>query len=399
MTTLAPDVLSELAPARLVSPELHATGDPHRVWRWMRHHAPVHWHPPAELPGFWSLTRYQDIRAAYSDPQLFSSAHGVLLRPAAHRADPGASLTLALTDPPRHKQLRRLMADWFTTRSVRYLEDSMRAATRAVLARAVERGECDFVHDVAARLSLYVICRIMGVPDEDLEPVFAWTNEAFEAHQPLAQHQHFMQYFIDLMYQRMTEPTEDLVSALVTETVDGELLTEEEIVLNCENLVGASENARLSLAAGMLSFLQHPDQWRRLREDRGLLDTAGEEILRWNSSATHSMRSVTRPTVIRGQQIEAGDWVVLWIPSANRDEDVFPDPDRFDIGRRPNRHIALGAGEHFCIGSILARAELRILFSELLDMTTSIEQNGPVAGVKSIAVRGPETLPVRIVPR
>jgi cytochrome P450 len=386
-------------PARLVHPELHAAGDPYAVWRWMRTRAPVYWHPAGEFPGFWSLTRYEDIRAAYSDPQLFSSARGVLLRPAIYGDDPGGGLTLALTDPPRHKHLRALIADWFAPRNARALEDSVRAVARTVLVRAAERGDCDFVRDVAARLSLYVICRIMGVPDEELEDVFTWTNEAFEAHKPLAQHQPFMRYFIDMMEQRMTARTGDLVSALVDGMVEGELLTEEEILLNCENLVGATENARLSLAAGVLAFIQHPDQWQRLRANRDLLPSAVEEVLRWTSSATHSMRSVTRPTVIHGQQVEAGDWVVLWIPSANRDEDIFPDPDRLDIGRRPNRHLALGGGEHFCIGSTLARVEMRILLEELLSTTSLIEQNGPVVPVWSIAVNGPESMPVRIVAR
>lgn len=383
----------------LVDPELHATGDPYPLWRWMREHAPVHWHPPAELPGFWSLTRYDDIRAVYRDPGRFSSAHGVLLRPLKHGTDPGGGQTLALTDPPRHKKLRSLIADWFSARAVRSLEAPMRVMVRRLLAEAIDRGECDFVHDIAARLSHNVICDIMGVPADDQDLLFLWTNEAFDSPDPAARalaHQQVMQYFRDLMYQRMLEPTDDLVSRLVTGTVDGELLTEKEIFLNCENLMGATENGRLSLIGGMLAFLDHPDQWARLRTDPGLLPTAVEEILRWTSSATHSMRTATEPVEIRGRRVEAGDRVVLWVPSANRDEDVFSDPDRFDIARSPNRHLALGGGEHFCIGSILARTELKVLYSELLDMAGAIDKNGPVVRVHSIAVSGPESLPIRI---
>lgn len=383
-------------PMNLVDPELHATGDPHALWRWMRANAPVYRHPATELPEFWSLTRYDDIRAVYRDPSVFSSAHGVLLRPSRLGNDPGGGLTLALTDPPRHKQLRAIVADWFTARSVRSLEDLIRASVRAVLQRAIERGECDFVHDVAARLSHTVICRILGVPEPDQEDLFHWTNEAFDAAASLAAHQQLMRYFIDLMYQRMVEPTDDLVSMLVTGTADGELLSEEEVLLNCENMLGATENGRLALAGGVLALLEHPDQWRLLRADRGLVPSAVEEILRWTSSATHSMRTVVEPTTVRGQRLEAGDRVVVWLPSANRDEAIFADPYRFDIARTPNRHLAFGGGEHFCIGATLARAETRLLLAGLLDMVGRIEQTGPAVAVRSIAVGGPEVLPVRI---
>lgn len=381
---------------RLTDPELHATGDPHAVWRHLRENDPVHWHPPTDLPGFWSLTRYEDIRAVYRDPQAFSSAHGVLLRPTALGDDPGGGLTLALTDPPRHKQLRSLVAKWFSQRSARQWKDAIRRIVQAVLDRAVEQGETDAVHGIAGRLSLYLIAGLMGAPERDYEDLFRWTNEAFSAHISLAAHQETMLYFIDLMERRTAEPADDLVSALVHGEIDGEPLTEMEILLNCENLIGASENSRLSMAGGILAFLEHPDQWQRLREDRGLLFTAVEEVLRWTSSATHSMRTATAPQILHGQRIEAGDRVVLWVPSGNRDERVFPHADRFDIARRPNRHLAFGIGEHVCIGSTMARAQMTVLLTELLDGVGGIEQAGPAVPVRSIAVGGPEVLPVRI---
>lgn len=387
MTTTA------VSPALLTDPGLHACGDPHAVWQWMRAHAPVHRHEAAELPAFWSLTRHEDIRSVYRDAAAFSSARGVLLRSG---DDPGGGMTLALTDAPRHKQLRGLMADWFNTRAVRGLEGYIRAATRSVLGRAVELGTCDFADDVAGRLSLSVICHILGIPERDHEDLYRWTNEAFEAHTSLVSHPMLVEYFMELLYQRMEEPTDDLVSALVNGTVDGELLTEEEAVFNCENLIGATENGRLALIGGMQAFLEHPDQWQRLAADRSLMPGAIEEILRWTSSATHSMRVATRSVEIRGTRIEAGDRVVLWLPSANRDEDVFTDPYLFDIARSPNRHIALAAGEHFCIGSTLARAEMRVLFTELLDTVGRIEQSGPVRRLRSIEVGGPESMPVRL---
>ncbi|CAM5645377.1 cytochrome P450 [Streptomyces purpurascens] len=384
--------------SRIADPELHVSGDPHALWRWMREFSPVHRHEAGELPAFWSLTKYEDIRSVYRDPGGFSSARGVLLRPARLGDDPGGGLTLALSDPPRHKELRSLMADWFSTRAVRMLEDSIRTAARTAVARALDEGGCDFVH-LAGRFSHSVICGIIGIPERDHEDVYRWCEEAFSAHTSLAAHPQLMEYFMELLYDRMAEPADDLVSALVNGTVHGELLSEHEALLNCENIIGATENGRLALIGGMLAFLQHPDQWHRLRRDRALLPDAVEEIVRWTSSATHSMRTATRPRVIRGERIEAGDRVVLWLPSANRDEDIFEDPYRFDIARRPNRHIALASGEHFCIGSTLARAEMRALFTALLDSTGVIEQAGPVTRVRSNAVNGPAALPVRLTPR
>lgn len=383
---------------RIADPEFHVSGDPHTLWRWMREFSPVHRHEAGELPAFWSLTKYEDIRTVYRDPATFSSARGVLLRPARLGDDPGGGLTLALSDPPRHKELRSLMADWFSTRAVRGLEETIRATARKVVARGLEEGTFDFV-DLAGRLSLSVISGVIGIPEKDHDDIHRWTDAAFAAHTSLAAHPQLMEYFMELVYARMAEPTDDLVSSLVNGTVHGELLSEHEILLNCENLIGATENGRLALIGGMLAFLRHPDQWQRLRQDRELLPGAVEEVVRWTSSATHSMRTATRPVTLRGQHVDAGDRVVLWLPSANRDEDVFDDPYRFDIARRPNRHIALASGEHFCIGSTLARAEMRALFTELLDSTDAIEQAGPVTRVRSNAVNGPAALPVRLTPK
>lgn len=390
----SPESPEHLLP-RIADPDLHADGDPHALWRWMRAFSPVHRHEAGELPAFWSLTTYEDVRDVYRDPAGFSSARGVLLRPARLGDDPGGGLTLALSDPPRHKELRSLMADWFSTRAVRGLEDTIRTAARTAVARAVEEGVCDFAH-IAGRFSHSVICGIIGIPERDHEDVYRWCEEAFAAHTSLAAHPQLMEYFMELLYDRMAEPADDLVSALVNGTVHGELLSEHEVLLNCENLIGATENGRLALIGGMLAFLQHPGQWHRLRQDRALLPGAVEEIVRWTSSATHSMRTATRPHVIRGERVEAGDRVVLWLPSADRDEAVFEDPYRFDIARTPNRHIALASGEHFCIGSTLARAEMRALFTELLDTTDLIEQAGPHTRVRSNAVNGPASLPVRL---
>lgn len=385
-----------LAPECLTDPDLYVHGDPHAVWRWMREHSAVHRHAESDQPAFWSLTRHADVRAVYRDPHTFSSARGVLLRPAAAGEDPGSNLTLALTDPPKHKLLRALVAAWFTERSVRSIEQSIRDAVRVTVDRAVEQGRCEVVHDIAGRLSISVICGLLGVPVSDQDDVFRWTDEAYAAHTPLAAHQPLMHYFSELMYSRMQSPRDDIVSALANGLLREELLTEQEILLNIENLVGATENGRLAIAGGIQALLDYPDEWQRLRDDPHLVPTAVEEVLRWTSSATHSMRTTTRAVQIGDQQLAAGDRVVVWVPAANRDPAVFLHPDRFDVARAPNRHLALGAGEHFCLGSTLARTQLRALLNHLVDAGACFDNDGPTRAVRSIAVGGPEVLPVRM---
>ncbi|MCH0561401.1 cytochrome P450 [Streptomyces sp. MUM 16J] len=386
----------------LVDPGLYAHGDPFVQWRWLRANEPMYWHPPTELPGFWALTRYEDIRDAYRDAETFSSAQGILLRPADHGADPGGGRTLALTDAPRHKQLRGLVDSWFAVRSVRALEAEMKVVARRVVDEALERGSCDFVADIAARVPLYVICKMMGVPQADWERLYTLTSQAFGAGDPAARrfaHLDILGYFEELQEEKADDPGDDLVSVLATATVDGESLGAEDVILNCNNLlVGGTENTRIAAAGGMLALLEHPEQLQRLYEEPELMPSAVEEILRWTSTATHIMRTAVRPVEIHGRKVEPGDRVTFWLPSANRDETVFEDPDRFDITRQPNRHLSLGFGEHFCLGSMLAKVELRLLYQELVSRSIRVELDGPTKLLDSIVVNGPELMPVRLMP-
>jgi cytochrome P450 len=385
----------------LTDPELYSHGDPHAVWRWLRKHDPVRWQPPTDLPGFWILTKYDDIRAVYRDPATFSSASGILLRPEEKRADPGGGRTLALSDPPRHRQLRSLVDDWFVLRFVRGLEAELRQVAHDVVRQALEQERCDFVTEVAARIPLYVICQKMGVPRDDWDLILALTNDAFGADNAVDRrlaHLGILNYFEDLVSERKKRTADDLVSVLVTAEIDGRKLTQEELILNCDNLlVGGTENTRIAAAGGMLAFLENQAQWQAVSEDRSLLPSAVEEVLRWTSTATHIMRVAMRPVNTRGRHIETGDRVTLWNPSANRDEDVFTDPDSFDVRRKPNRHLALGAGEHFCLGGTLARVELRALYDELLAAVSHIEMDGVPVLLSSIVVNGLERLPVSFI--
>jgi cytochrome P450 len=387
----------------LTDPDLYAHGDPYAVWRWLREHDPVHWHPPGDLPGFWVLTKYDDVRAVYRDPATFSSARGILLRPETYGDDPGGGRTLALTDPPHHRKLRALVDDWFSPRSIRVLDAEMRDIAHDVVTRVLEHETCDFVTEIAARIPLYVICKMMGVPRNDWEYLFELTNDAFgagEAAKRRGAHLDILQYFGDMVVTRANSPADDLVSVLATAKIDGRKLTADEIILNCDNLlVGGTENTRIAASGGMLAFLQHPDQWQALSTEPELLHSAVDEVLRWTSTATHIMRTATAPVTIRDRRIEAGERVTLWNPSANRDESVFDDPESFSVRRKPNRHMALGTGEHFCLGGTLGRAELRLLYGELLHATQRIELDGAPVMLSSIIVNGPERLPVKLTPR
>lgn len=388
----------------LTNPDLYSHGDPHAAWRWLREHDPVHWHPPSgEYPGFWVLTKYDDVRAVYHDPATFSSARGILLRPEAYGDDPGGGHTLALTDPPKHRKLRALVDDWFAPRAIRLLDAQMRDIAHDVVTRALEREKCDFVTEIAARVPLYVIFTMLGVSRDDWEQLFSLTNDAFGADDPADRrgaHLDILQYFENLAAVRAKSPADDLVSVLASAIIDGRKLTADEVILNCDNLlVGGTENTRIAASGGMLAFIERPDQWQALSAEPELLHSAVEEVLRWTSSATHIMRTATAPVAMHGRDIKTEDRVTLWNPSANRDESVFDDPDSFSVRRKPNRHITLGTGEHFCLGGTLGRAELLVLYEELLRSTERIELTDTSVLLSSIIVNGPERLPVSLTPR
>lgn len=385
----------------LADPDLYAGGDPHAVWRRLRAEQPLFWNEQDGRPGFWAVTRYDDAVRVYKDPATFSSAKGILLGTAQGRGDPAGGKMLALTDPPRHGELRALVNRWFTPGAVAELEEAMRRIAGRLVDTAVGRGDCDFVRDVAGPLPVHVICWLLGVPRADRDMLYELTSRAFGVEDRAGQsaaHQSILLYFMELAERRRLAPADDLVSVLVDATVQGKPLSDTEILLTCDNLlVGGVENVRHAASGGILALLEHPGELRRLRTDPSLVPTAVEEILRWTSPATHIVRTVRREVELRGQTIEAGSLVTIWNPSANRDEDVFPAADRFDAGRTPNRHLALGVGEHFCIGAGLARQELRVLVEELLARTSAVELAGAPVRLRSCEINGFERLPVKLV--
>jgi len=388
---------------------------PYAAWKVLRAQAPVHWNPKDDS-GYWSITRYQDALSVYRNPHTFSSERGIALNygltdEESMAQQAGFGQMLIVTDPPRHTRMRQIVNKRFTRAALAPHEPHVRAITAEILDAVAARGECDFVVDVAAKLPTAVICEMLGIPKADWEMMFTVANMSIGTHDPEYQiagdayetgrqaQLNCFNYFVNVISERRKNPGNDLVSALVHGEIDGQKLTDMEILFNCFLLIiGGQETTRNATSGGMLALIENPAQRERLTRDRSLLPTAVEEVLRYTSPITHIMRTATQDIEMHGQQIKAGDRVVIWNASANRDEAQFPEPDRFDITRSPNEHVALGHGEHFCLGANLARLELRVMLDEVLNRLPDLEPGGQVQRLYSNFVAGIKHMPVRFAP-
>ncbi len=410
--------MAQLSPPPLMDVDLtnfdfFVQGKAHEVWRRLRAEAPVHWNPgTSEFPPFWSVTRYADLIAVSRDTDTYISSRGITIATNPENPPPGAGKMMIMMDPPRHVRLRRLVNKGFTPRMAAALEPSVREITKGLLDEVAPRGTCDFVTDVAAMLPLAVICAMMGIPREDWALMFDLTNRGLGPADPEYQtvpgnsqetseqaSREMLAYFSAQAADRRRERRDDLVSVLVGSEIDGEAISEEELLYFCNLLILAgNETTRNAISGGLLALLEHPDQLARLRAEPALLPTAVEEILRWTSPVTHMMRYVTRDTELHGQPLRAGERVLLWYPSANRDEDVFPNANTFDVGRTPNEHIAFGIGEHFCLGAGFARVEVRVMMEMLLARFSDIALAGEVERLRSSFIGGIKHMPMRFTP-
>ncbi|HEY4025307.1 MAG TPA: cytochrome P450 [Candidatus Dormibacteraeota bacterium] len=394
----------------LVDPDVYAGGVPHETFALLRREAPVYRHPQPGASPFWAITRYRDVVAVSRDSATFSSERrGAMLGEPPEEALAIQRLMMLNMDPPRHTKLRGLINKGFTPRVVALLTEPIRRICAEVIDAAAERGECDFVTEISAELPLQVIAELLGVPQSDRHQIFEWSNTLVGGDDPEFRGKPedaeaaaiaMYAYANDMVRQRMASPRDDLVSALMQAEVDGERLTETEFDLFFLLLaVAGNETTRNLISGGMLALIQNPDQWRRLRDDPSLLETGVEEMLRWVTPVMQFQRTAQRDTEIAGVPVAEGDRVALYYVSANRDEAVFEQPDRFDVGRSPNEHVAFsGGGPHFCLGANLARLEIRIMFEELLQRAPVIEPNGPPRKLRSSFLNGIKSMPVRLSP-
>ncbi|WP_327370476.1 cytochrome P450 [Streptomyces sp. NBC_01217] len=390
----------------VADPQLHSEGDLLPVWRWMRRNDPVRWNVRPNGVAYWSVSTHAEAVRVLRDSKTFSSERGMRLGGDLRAAEAASRKMLIVTDPPRHGAIRRIISSVFTARTVHRLEQNMRQTVTASLDQALEDGTCDFVQ-VASRLPVSVICDLLGVPRKDWDFMLDRTTVAFGAVDEqgapavaaVEAHAEILLYYSELVQQRRRDPREDVVTALVQGEVDGKPLSDEEIFLNCDGLIsGGNETTRHAAVGGLLALAADPDQWHSLRARPELLPTAVDEILRWTSPGAHTLRTATRDTELAGRKILAGQSVVVWGLSANRDESVFDEPDVFRIDRKPNRHLTFGHGAHYCLGGALAMNELRVLYEELTRRVAGVQMAGPVRRVRSNHIAGFEEAVVALEP-
>jgi cholest-4-en-3-one 26-monooxygenase len=401
----------DLGEIDLLDRDRFTRGVPHEWFTYLRANAPVYKHPEPEGPGFWVITRHADVCAVGKDAREYSSdqARGgvVGLEERVDQpefVDTGAKLMLTM-DPPDHTRYRKLVNKGFTPRMIGQLEPRIRSICERIVDEVVATGGCDFVVDVAAEITLQAIAELIGVPQEDRHKIFDWSNRMIGSEDPEyrvsdeavfeAQAEMFM-YAARLAEERRERPQQDIMTTLLNAEVDGHSLSEMDFNLFFLLLsVAGNETTRNAMAHGMHALLEHPEQYAMLVEDPSLLATATEEIVRWASPVMYFRRNATEDAELGGQQISAGDKLSIWYASANRDESVFDDPFRFDILRSPNEHVGFGGGgPHFCLGSSLARMEIRVLFEELLKKAPRIEPAGELDRLRSNFIAGIKHLPV-----
>lgn len=390
----------------LADPRTFIDVDLSAMWRELRAKAPVYWNPPTgdDRPGFWAISRYEDVQALYKDNKRLTSEKGNVLSTLLQGGDSAGGKMLAVTDGPRHRETRKLMLKSFSPRVIEHVGQLVRRRTQQLIADVVARGEADFATDVADHIPINTIGDLMDIPVADRAKLVEWNNRTLSRYDEddsqveewLARNE-ILLYFGELARQRRKSPGEDVISALATGLVEGEPLSEDEIVFNCYSLVlGADESSRMSSIGALIAFTEHPDQWRALKAGEVSIADATEEVLRWTTPAMHFGRRAIEDVPLGGEVIRAGDVVTLWNSSANFDEDVFPDAQRFDLGRKPNRHVTFGHGPHFCIGAFLGRAHVSAVLEALRDQVADIELRGEPRRLYSNFVYGYLGLPVAL---
>lgn len=383
----------------LLDPAAYTSVTFHRQLAALRAVPGLYRHPEPDGPGFWVVSRHADALDVYADPARFSSRSGIRLGGSVDAAEAVADQMMVVSDPPRHGRIRRVVGSPFTPTALAAWQDRITAGVAALVDEVVEQGRCDLVTDLAVRLPNQVVCAMMDLPRSDWAWIGRLTTQGLDSPDPLdrldANAEIFL-YFADLLAERRVRPGDDLVSALVAVAGD---LSDDDLIVNLSGvLTGASETVRYSAAGGVHEFAQRPNLWDRLREAPDRVPLAVEEVLRWTSPGLHALRTVTAPVEVAGTRLSPGDRVTVWNCSANRDPAVFAAPETFLPDRNPNRHIAFGWGPHVCVGSRVARLELRALFTALAGRVRAIMPAGEPAWGSGNFIHGLTSLPVDLLP-
>ncbi len=378
-------------------------GLPHETYSWMREHAPAYYDAKSDV---WAISRYADVVRIERDPKTFSSVRA----PRPH----GEGLPMMISmDDPQHFRRRNLVARGFTPKRVRDHESKLLTMCDAIIDRVAERGECDFVWDIAAPLPLLVIGEMLGFDPADYDDLLRWSDDMIRGTSATSDQEaatkammagiEYREFQLRIIADRRArEPQDDLVSILCHAEIDGERLDDESIVNETLLiLIGGDETTRHVISRGMLALLEFPDQRQILIDDPAAIELGVEELLRYVSPILNMSRTVTADVEVAGELLRTGDQVILLYPSANRDESVFDDPQRLDVRRQPNPHIAFGFGPHFCLGASLARLELKTMFSRLLDRLPDIRlaEGAELPYRNSNFITGPEAMPVTFTPQ
>jgi len=376
--------------AGLLDPALYAS-DPHPLYARLRAEAPVAWN---EERGFWALATHGDVSAVEADHETYCARRGILVDEigVTYATPP----TMMHADPPAHTRYRRLVQPGFKPSVVRALEPVIRARTKALVDRIEAGVTTDVVPVLSVPLPLQVIGEILGVPEDEWERCYEWSEAVLPGATdwPEERRQQLMldmtQYLVAAAKDRRARPRDDVLTQLAEAELDGEKLTDDELTMFLvQLLVAGNETTRNLLTGGLLALAEHPDQWRRLRGEPGLVAPAVEEMLRWSSPVASFMRTATRQAELHGVRIAEGEPVLMLFASANRDEAVFgPSAGEFDVGRSPNPHLAFGQGNHFCLGAALARLEGRVVLEELVARFGAVGPAGAVERSGSSVVPG-----------
>jgi cytochrome P450 len=390
----------------LLNPASFADGQPHDQFRWLREHAPVYRHPEPDGPGFWAITRYDDVREVGRDPEHYSSLPTILI-PDLAAVDFGDHQMMITSDPPRHTRLRRVINTQFTPRAAERLRVRIEELAAQIVDAVIERGECDAVTDIAGEMPSFVIADLLGIPLDDGRRLYHLTETIHAAPESvppgagMAAIVEMFNYAHDVAEHKRAQPADDLSTRILEAEVDGERLDDVDFNLFFLLLIDAGgDTTRNLVGGGLLALFEHPDERRRLQHDLdGMLPSAVDEMLRWVSPVIYMRRTATQDFELAGTPIAKGDKVVMYYGAANRDERAFADPDRFDVGRAPNHHIAFGGGgPHFCLGSHIARVEIQAMLREVLTRLPDITPSDPAEWLASNFISGPKHLPVRFTP-